>query len=280
MIYNLFVKVMKKYPFKKPINDEELTTFLISLGKKTIKFINNSSISRLKNKSDGTDLSEADLKLDKILFTLLKNFDPSITIISEERDVKKETFMKKSYWLVDPIDGTTNYVNGGNEFTINVALINNGIPIIGLIAHPPTREIWVALKKKVFIYDALNDLRKTLFKKPLNINNPGIIISKEENIKTHNFIKKIKNKKIIYVSSSLKFCYLAAKRAILYPRFSVIKKWDIAAGHAILRASGGELTNIDGTAYKYNYPSELSKEFFAFSLKSWRKTLNLQSNIN
>lgn len=270
---------MKINTFNKPFTNEYLENYLVNLGKQTIEFINSVKINRLDNKLDGTVLSQADIELDKILFKSLKLLDPTIPIISEERSVKKEVFMKKVYWLIDPIDGTSNYINGGQEFTINVALIQDGIPVIGLIAHPPTKKIWLALNDKTYIYITNNKLRTKLFSKPIDQSCPKIIISKEKNFYTDSFINKIEKKEIIYVSSSLKFCCLAEKKAILYPRFSRIKKWDIAAGHAILKSSGGDLVNMDGTEYKYNYPSELSRKFFAFSLKNWRKLLKLPDNF-
>ena len=139
-------------------------------------------------------------------------------------------------------------------------------------------------QKKVFIYDAFENLKTSIPESFINKKCPAIIISKERNKKIIEFINNIESKTIIHVSSSLKFCYLASKKAVLYPRFSIIKKWDIAAGHAILKASGGDLINLNGKVFKYNYPTELSKEFFAYSLKNWKSTLKFHQplirNIN
>ena len=275
---------MLSLPFKKDITKEYLENYLINLALNTMKFVNQNEINILNNKSDGTSLSQADLELDRIIYSSLNKLAIDIPIISEERNIKKEDFMKKVYWLIDPIDGTSNYINGGSQYTINIALIQNGLPTIGLIAHPPSKQVWLAVQKSIFIYDEKKKLKVPISKNYINKKCPSIIISKEKNNKIDGFINNIESKDIIYVSSSLKFCYLASKKAILYPRFSVIKKWDIAAGHAILKASGGDLVTLDGKKFKYNYPSEFTKEFFAFSLKNWKSTLKFHQplirNIN
>ena len=261
---------MIKFPFKKDISVKYLESYLINLGKSSMNLVNKSHINKLDNKIDGTALSQADLEVDKMICDALESLDSNIPIISEERNTVKELFMQENYWLIDPIDGTSNYISGGKEYTINIALIQNGEPTIGLIAHPPSKKIWIAIKNKLFLYDIIVDLKIDISQEHVKKECPGIIISRENNKKTQEFIKNIKNKKIIHVSSSLKFCYLVSKKAIIYPRFSNIKKWDIAAGHAILKASGGMLLKLDGKEFKYNYPSEFSKEFLASSLKNWR----------
>ena len=129
-------------PFKKKISINYLESYLINLSKEAIKYINSSKINILNNKGDGTALSKADLHLDKMLCNSLKDLDNNIPVISEERKVLKEAFMEENYWLIDPIDGTDNYISGGKEYTINIALIQNGNPTIGIIAHPPSKKIW------------------------------------------------------------------------------------------------------------------------------------------
>ncbi len=256
---------MQKPFSKNKFFNEQIEDYLISIAVKTIKYIHGNEITKLNNKNDGTLLTAADLALDNIIYESLKKIDPSIPILSEERDFSNKLFQQQQYWLIDPIDGTNSYYKGGEEYTINIAFINRGKPIVGLIAHPPTNKIWLANKNSLYLHE--NQVKKVLKNSHTeNLNNEfNIIVSNESNNKLKNFLSRIHNKKIIKVSSSLKFCYLAMNMAHLYPRFSIIKKWDIAAGHAILEASGGVISDLEGKNFNYSYPSEESWEFLAYS---------------
>ena len=269
--------MMNYQSFKKNIISDEIEKNLINLVSESINFINSQKINRLDNKNDGTCLSKADLEIDNIIFETLSKLDSTIPVISEERSFNNKLFMSPEYWLIDPIDGTRNYINGGNEFTINIALISKGNPIFGIIGHPPSNNIWIGKKNHVFIYNNKTRLKKKIVKLTQAKNKNTVIISNEKNKNIENLISKIENIEIIKVSSSLKFCYLATNKAIFYPRFSIIKKWDIAAGHAILNSSGGVLTNLKGKTYNYNYPSSCAKAFFAYSNLGWDKRLLLNN---
>ena len=137
--------------------------------------------------------------------------------------------------MIDPIDSQS-YSNGGLNYTINIALIDHGKPILGIIGHPPSNSIWFGSKD--IAYKKLKK-KKYLLKTVTNISKPKIIVSGNLDKKTHTFIQKIKAAKLKKFSSSIKFCMLAEGEADIYPRLNGIKKWDIAAGDAILRAAGG-----------------------------------------
>ena len=271
---------MLNYPFTKKFSKEYLENYLLKLAKKTIQYIKENDINKLSNKLDGSELSQADLELDKIVYQSLKKLDITVPVISEERKVEKEEFLNRKYWLVDPIDGTRNYVNGGNQYTVNIALILNGNPVIGLIAHPPSDRVWLAIENSISLFNVKQNTKHKIFKFKSPVENPTILISREKNFRTDDFINNINNKKIAFISSSLKFCYLVMNKAILYPRFSKIKKWDIAAGHALLRASGGDLVGVNEEKYTYDYPSEFSEEFLAFNSKNWKKYFSFKKPIN
>ena len=177
-----------------------------------------------------------------------------------------DSYLEKSYWIIDPIDGTSSYLNGGEEYTVNVALIVNGIPQIGLIVHPPSKKIWYAKKDKLKIIKN----KKTIIIKKNKItkkNIKTIITSKERNKTIEQFLKSHEGCKVFKMSSSLKFCFLAEKKADIYPRFSVINKWDIAAGHAILNAAGGVLLDLNGKNFSYNTQSSKTTKFLHSQIK-------------
>ena len=184
--------------------------------------------------------------------------------------MKEEDFGKKLYWLIDPIDGTRSYNSGEKGYTINIALIKNGKPIIGIIGHPPSNMIWFGSKEIAY---KENNGHKLLLKTRSNFKQPTVILSESYHQETHNFVKKIKSAKQTKISSSLKFCHIAEGKAQLYPRLHSIKKWDIAAGDAILRAAGGILLNAHLKSYKYNTPNSRTGNFFAVATPKWKETL-------
>ncbi len=241
-------------------NCKEFDEALISLAKKCIRYIKNSKISLVNNKIDGSPLTKADMHVNEIICESLVQLFPKIKIISEEHKFSLDSYLDECYWIIDPIDGTRSYLYGGDEYTVNISLIYKGQPYIGLIAHPPTENIWYAKEKElVIIKKDLENISKK------NKNEITIITSKEKNIEIKNFLRQYNKYKRMEISSSLKFCMLAEKKADLYPRFSNISKWDIAAGHAILNAAGGKLLNLNGKDIIYNSKSSRTEKFIGFA---------------
>lgn len=254
------------------INNNKFDKFIINIAYDCINYIRASNIQFLNSKSDGTPLSSADLEIDKIICKSLLRFNPQIKILSEEHEFTIDSYMQDYYWIIDPIDGTKSYLNGGVEYTVNIALIYKGIPILGLIAHPPSNKIWYAKNNKLVIIK--NGFTKIYNNsKPVKEDSPSIITSRENTIEMESFLNKVNKFKRIKLSSSLKFCKLAEDEADFYPRFSSISKWDIAAGHAILNASGGELINFEGKNFKYNNRSSKTGKFIALANKAMKNSL-------
>ena len=116
------------------INENKFDNFIINIAYECINYIRASSIKFLNNKNDGTPISSADLEIDKIISNNLSKFNPQIKILSEEHKFTINSYMQDCYWIIDPVDGTKSYLNGGLEYTVNIALVYKGIPILGLIA--------------------------------------------------------------------------------------------------------------------------------------------------
>ncbi len=244
---------------------------LLAIVYETFRIIDSSKKKKIKIKKDGSIVTQADIEVENHICNKLGAIDKSITIISEEKDFKKSYFLKKKYWLIDPIDGTSNYESGGSEFTVNIALIVGGMPVLGLIGHPPSKKIWYSIEKNAFLVNN-NKTKKLLFSDNVS-KNPSIICSKNLDYKTRSFIKKYKFNKIQKLSSSLKFCRIAEGKADIYPRFFPISKWDIAAGDAIVRGMGGITIDEKGKPFNYLTESSSTGKFYVASNNFYKKFL-------
>ena len=203
-------------------------------------------------KSDNTPVSNGDLEVNKFITRKISQITPEIPIISEETSDHKENNQLKNFWLVDPIDGTYDYINNLEEFTINAGLIINNKPVGGLICAP-------AKKRMFYSYGDGNAFELTN-NKTINLSNKNI--KKNKRIKFISYSNKIKPEiqKIyqnigvvenIRMKSSLKFCVVATGEYDGYVAEPRAFEWDIAAGHAILKHSGGTITDFDGKEILY-----------------------------
>ena len=203
-------------------------------------------------KSDNTPVSNGDLEVNKFVTKEISKITPDIPIISEETSDHKENNQLKNFWLVDPIDGTYDYINNLEEFTINAGLIINNKPVGGLICAP-------AKKRMFYSYGDGNAFELTN-NKTINLSNKSI--KKNKRIKFISYSNKIKPEiqKIyqnigvvenVRMKSSLKFCVVATGEYDGYVAEPRAFEWDIAAGHAILKHSGGTITDFDGKEILY-----------------------------
>jgi len=204
-----------------------------------------------KIKSDNTPVSNGDLEVNKFITKKISEATPDIPIISEESSDNKDNANLKNFWLVDPIDGTYDYINNLEEFTINAGLIINNKPVAGLINAPAKKRMFYSYGEGNAF--ELNDGKTTKLNEKDNITKPVKFISysnkiKPEIQKIYQDIGVVENVKM---KSSLKFCVVAAGEYDGYVAEPRAYEWDIAAGHAILIHSGGTITDFEGNEILY-----------------------------
>ena len=246
---------------------------LFFLVNKCIKIALEERYKEIKKKKDGSIITKADNEIHSCIFNELLALYPDIPIISEEGKFEEKSFTNKAYWLIDPIDGSSSYARGKSDYTINIAFIKDGIPLMGIIAHPPSNTIWYGKNKYAIV--SINGNEKMISIKQFSKNNLNIVMSKNYDQLTKELVDKMTKVNIKYYSSSLKFCKIAEGKADIYPRLQSINKWDIAAGDAILRAAGGIVFNENGKEILYNTTGSETGKFFALSSeKLWENVKN------
>tara|TARA_X000000950_G_scaffold32848_1_gene35326 strand:+ start:14900 stop:15697 length:798 start_codon:yes stop_codon:yes gene_type:complete len=226
-------------------------------------------------KDDESPLTKADLASHKIITDSIKKITPDIPILSEEEFIDWKIRKKwKKYWLIDPLDGTKEFIKKNDEFTVNIALIENNRPILGVIYTPALNELFYSIKNfgsyKILTKKKLNTLKDA---KRISINKKKSNQVKIVGSRSHSnpILEKWVNKNfnefdILQKGSSLKFCLIAEGSADIYPRFGPTSEWDIAAGHIILEEAGGKLKSIDNKEILYNEKENiLNPDFFAYS---------------
>ncbi len=205
-----------------------------------------------KIKSDNTPVTNGDIEVNDILTTKIKSLTPELPIISEESSENKDKKNLNNFWLVDPIDGTYDYMNNLEEFTLNAGLILNNQPVAGLIFAPA--------KKRMFYSYGLNNSYEIVGENKVKLEcsknfdkNLIKFVSYSNNIKPEIEIihKKLNVKEFVKMKSSLKFCVIAAGEYDGYVAEPRAREWDIAAGHAILEHAGGIVTNFDNEKVRY-----------------------------
>ena len=229
---------------------ENLIDCFLSAGNLALQLRKKGLIKKLK--SDNTPVSNGDLEVNDFISKQISSLTPDLPIISEETSDNKNNSNLKDFWLIDPIDGTYDYINNQEEFTINAGLIINNRPVAGLINAP-------AKKRMFYSYGKGNSFEFSNGKK-INLSNKTT--QKSENLKFISYSTKIKPeiqniyndlgvKENTRMKSSLKFCVIATCEYDGYVAEPRAYEWDIAAGHAILEHSGGTVTDFEGNDILY-----------------------------
>ena len=207
-----------------------------------------------KIKSDNTPVTNGDIEINKILTKKISELTPDIPIVSEETTENKEKKME-NFWLIDPIDGTYDYINNKEEYTLNAALIIDKKPALGIINAPDKKRLFYSYGPSNS-YELNNGKEIKLIKKKKENKNLITAVSYSNKLKPEilQIHKKYNVGKYQKMKSSLKFCVIAASEFDLYVAEPRACEWDIAAGHAILEHAGGTLTDFDGNKILYGKP--------------------------
>jgi len=205
-------------------------------------------------KDDNTPVSNGDIEVNKILTKKISEITPNIVIVSEENTAHKNDKSLKNFWLIDPIDGTKDYINNRDEFTLNAALILDKKPAVGIITAPAKKRIFYSYAMSNS-YELINGQEIELIKKKKNYKEIKAVSYsnelKREILEIHN---KYQIASYQRMKSSLKFCVVAAGEFDLYVAEARACEWDIAAGHAILVHAGGQITDFEGNDIYYGKP--------------------------
>ena len=203
-------------------------------------------------KSDNTPVSNGDLEVNKILTKKILDLTPNILIVSEEASENKTRNNLENFWLIDPIDGTYDYINDLDEFTINAGLIIQKKPVAGLIYAPAKNRMFYSYGDGLSFELINGEPIKLDHSKNFNKNEIKFV-SYSNKIKPEidEIYKKLNVKKYVKMKSSLKFCVIAAGEYDGYVAEPRASEWDIAAGHAILKHSGGSVTDFNGQEILY-----------------------------
>ena len=210
-------------------------------------------------KSDGSVVTIADQRAEAIIIAGLKRVAPDIPVIAEEQDEAGLTpDVDARFFLVDPLDGTKGFSEGGNEdFTVNIGLIEDHVPVLGVVYAPASGRLWAADAHGA--WEAQCDVATAQIqsaRRPLSVSDRTggwkLVGSRSyAGPKMKAFAAAVGASETLAASSSLKFCVVATGEADIYPRFGGLREWDVAAGHAVLRAAGGDVMTLTGAPLRY-----------------------------
>ncbi len=252
---------------KNPKLIEEIIRISKDVGEIILEIYNKSD-SDFQLKDDLTPLTEADITAHNIIKENLKSLTPEVPIISEEdSNIPFELRSKwKRYWLVDPLDGTREFIKRNGEFTINIALIENSTPTLGIINIPVTKETYWGSDINGSFYQKDSQEIKRIYADEKELDSMKILASRSHLSEAEKVLfNKFNDYKVIKKGSSLKFCLIAAGEADIYFRLGPTSEWDIAAGHAIAKYAGCYVRDLNGGKIKYNQSETYIKKNFLVS---------------
>ncbi len=217
-------------------------------------------------KADGSPVTEADRRAQAVICAGLSDIAPDVPIVAEEsiNGTSSVRAGARKLWLVDPLDGTKEFLGRNGEFTINIALIEAGAPVLGVVFAPALERLFAAAPGVgAAVEDAAGRRRLSARATPPD---GATIVSSRSHGAPDALARFMAGRQIaasFTAGSSLKFCLIAAGEADLYPRFGRTMEWDTAAGDAVLRAAGGRVTDLHGRPLRYGKPGFENPHFVA-----------------
>ncbi len=218
----------------------------------------------IREKSDSSPVTEADEKAEALIRARLQEPAPEIPFIGEEAYAAghRPDISGGKFWLVDALDGTKEFVNKRDEFTVNIALIDDGVPVFGVVHAPAVGDTYWGYGSQAWKQKAGSSAASISVRRPPD---NGIVVATSRSHRSgeEDFLSGYTITDTIIAGSSLKFCLIAEGKADLYPRLGPTSEWDIAAGHAVLVAAGGRVAQLDGAPLLYGKQDILNPHFLA-----------------
>jgi 3'(2'), 5'-bisphosphate nucleotidase len=221
----------------------------------------------VQEKADSSPLTEADLRSEKLILAGLRRIAPEIPVLSEETGQSAWAVRRNwsRLWVVDPLDGTKEFVRRNGEFTVNIALVDNHRPVLGIV-HAP------ALERDYFACEGIGAFRSDARAagRPIRVSRRGSGAVRVVGSRSHRgssldgFLSRVGAHELVEVGSSLKLCLVAEGSADVYPRLGPTCEWDTAAGQCVLEQAGGQVLKLDGEPLEYNRDDTLNPNFVGF----------------
>lgn len=262
----------------------------IAAGSEILDVYNSEHAIEVSTKQDDSPLTDADRRAHLLIVDRLSSLTPTIPLLSEESDAIDYSLRKswQRYWLIDPLDGTKEFINRNGEFTVNIALIENGQSVAGVVHVPVTGISYFggigigAWKQNT---NQLDNEVQLIASQAMQENSGVRIVASRRHLgeQLDALVEKIENHfgkaTLLSMGSSLKMCLLAEGSADIYPRMAPTSEWDTAAAHGILCAAGGEIVDLQFRPLRYNSKPELLNPFFialADRAYPWKQLLDKQ----
>jgi 3'(2'), 5'-bisphosphate nucleotidase len=219
-----------------------------------------------RTKADGSPVCDADERAQEIILARLVEISPGVPIVAEEGAAGVTTEPTPGiFWLVDPLDGTKEFLNGTDEFTVNIALVEDRVPVLGVVLAPARELLFgAAAGLGASVEDGAE--RRSIGARRIPPEGETVVSSRSHGDREalERFTAGRRVARTVVAGSSLKFCLLAAGEADVYPRFGRTMEWDTAAGDAVLRTAGGRVTDLSGDPLVYGKPGFENPHFIAW----------------
>jgi 3'(2'), 5'-bisphosphate nucleotidase len=256
------------------MNNQKLVEDCIALAKKAgdaILEVYQAASAEVQYKKDDSPLTKADLASHKVLVDGLSALTPEIPILSEEdSEISYEVRSQwETFWLLDPLDGTKEFIQRNGDFTVNIALIQKNAPTIGIVYAPVRQQMYYAgVGLGSFLQYANAEPIKLYVEEPTAGPLRVVVSRSHAGAETEAFVEKLRSKwnqnvEVVSVGSSLKLCYIADKSAHVYPRLGPTMEWDIAAAQCVVEQAGGVVLDLQKNRLVYNKPDLHNPYFIA-----------------
>ncbi|MCB9943784.1 MAG: 3'(2'),5'-bisphosphate nucleotidase CysQ [Geminicoccaceae bacterium] len=242
----------------------ELVKLAEEAGKVVMSYYSGEIAVEMKN--DRSPVTAADGAAEKVILARLRELTPNIPIVAEESASAGDLpdVSGKEFWLVDPVDGTKEFISKNGEFTINIALVSANQPILGVVYAPAVESMWWGAAGHGATKRDKDGVRAITVRERPSSGAVAVASRSHRDQATNDWLEKNRIGETVAAGSSLKFCLVAEARADVYPRFGPTMEWDVGAGHAVLSAAGGRMTDLDGRPFHYAKPDFRNTGFIAY----------------